>query len=526
MNYDLEKTVQSPIEYSLDSAMKYGDMPQALLMSKFEETDMGSEENLYDNYVRAEIMDRTPDKSKFEHEEPRRNTSYGKLNLLYNGTRGEVDTPYRPEYFDGFMGPEDRDPRGIATDPDFKQLKSQHQARNRFVRFSADSTHSITGLGRSEEKVMKDKQTINKYMKQHMKFFNRQLDGRREGLRRDYQHKSNIPKQVVVQSYGDMVKDYALNPQKRLNVVCERAIRNSKEYLEETNDADFQIAKYSQICRQSRKNTTFNPAAHGNADGEFKEESRTKSYKAVSLLMADIVRCKSQSLKLMKRSDADMGKSVESVARKTEMIREDIMLVTRAMAQDGEFGQTDHSLALKSAVPVQGEHLARQAVYNHSTPAHHLLNAEVIYKSLKEGDDLSKIKNKTIINTNARELKEPGAAKSAKKAITTGRKLDTKNEVDFAESSRTHNYKRAKVLNGDRRTRLVATDAETGESDNTQDRKCNSANYRNPDVRDVENNIEFSNNTSKERLIRGVGSKYLNRWIDRDQKDDEISFSN
>lgn len=532
MDYNLIKTTQGAIEYNIDQALPYGDMPPSMLMSKFEETDMGPDEDVYDDYARTTLTDWRPDTNKFEHEEARGgvNRSSGRLQLQYYGHRGNADPPYRPEIFDGFGGPEDHDPRGINVDPDMKELRKQHDARMRFVRWDPDSSKHITGGGRSESQVMADQQKLFRITRDRLKVFSRQIDGRQEGLRRTYKHKSEITKQILVQSYGDYIKDYALNPQRRANIICKQILRDSRQYREECADQDFEIARYTQLCRRKVSKNTHKIVAnarHGH-DSELADGDGTKCFKAAGLLMANIVRGKKQGMDIARQSDMDFSEAKQTVARKTEPFARDLALILRSLTIDGRFEKSDNTMIAKTSHPVVLEHLARQVSYNHLTPAHHYLNAEVIYKSVKPGADTRKVKNLVITDANAPEVRDvqTRGGKTAKMKLVTGAKLKTTYDEDATESSTTFNYKLALNPNGDRRIRITSGEDYAKESDDTQNRSVNHQNYRSVNPNDTVEDMRFSNNTSKERHTRGLGTKYMTRFIDRDERRGEISADN
>src|SRR6184192_3064866 len=125
MNYNLPDVTQPEIGYSIDIGLRYGKMPSSMLMSKFEETDMGEDENVYDDYARNTLTDRRPDTNYLAHEEPRGgvNQSKGYLNLIHYGHRGNSDDPNHSEICLGETAP---DPRGTADTPDIKNFKEQN----------------------------------------------------------------------------------------------------------------------------------------------------------------------------------------------------------------------------------------------------------------------------------------------------------------------------------------------------------------------------------------------------------------
>lgn len=523
MNYDLTRQAYGKIEQNVDNSMRYGDVPSTMLMEKFEETDIGAEDMAYDNYVRYEIMSHLPDKNLFEHERPRGgvNRSAGMLQLRANGHRGSADVE-TPEIFLGFGGPEDRDPRGINTDPDMKELTRQEQARMRFIRFTPDHSDNVTGGMRSEAKVMADNQTLFKIKRDRLKIFSRQIDGRREGLRRVYAHKSDLAKQVLVQSYGDFIKDYAMNPQRRANIVTRNIIRDSAKWRAETSDQDYQIAKYSQICRRAKTTSKNNRVKESTTDVKWSDADTSKSYRALGLLMSHMIRAKKTRADAAD-GDIDMLQQYHTQDRKNAPVAKDIALILRAMTQDAEFSTSDASMTKKTKDRGPRAVLARQVLYNHIAPAHHHLNAEIIYKQVRPGADTRKCKDQVI--TDAKDVELAGlqtvVGKSGRRHTLTGRKLDTTEDDDRTESEQTVNYR---SLISEKRSVKENTNNEdiTAESDNSQVRREQHKNHRVASKEDQETGIDFLDNTSKERLGGHHGSKYTMRLHDRDGKVNSI----
>jgi hypothetical protein len=525
MNYDLTRQAYGRVEYNIDQSLNYGDMPSTMLTEKFEETDLGNEEQSYDNYVRREICSFGPDRNLFEHERPRGavNKSYGLIQLRSHGHRGTADVE-RPEIFLGFAGPEDRDPRGINVDPDMKELVRQEQARMRFIRFTPDHSDQVTGGMRSEAKVMADNQTLFKIKRDRLKVFSRQIDGRREGLRRVYAHKSDLAKQVLVQSYGDFIKDYAMNPQRRANIVTRNIIRDSAAWRSETSDQDYQVARYSQICRRNKSSTTHKRVLDAQAadDTKWSDADMTRSYKALGLLMSHMIRGKRTRTDTAD-GDIAMYASEQTQDRKNTPVARDIALILRAMTQDAEFDNSDVTMTVKTKHRSPVAVTARQVVYNHIAPAHHALNAEIIYKQVKPGADMRKIKDQVI--TDAAQVELTGTetifGKTGCRDTVTGRRLDTDADDDRTESDQTVNYK---TLIAEKKSRGTVTNGEEikAEGDDTQIRRAPNKNYRIVRPDDHDTNMEFRDNTSKERLGGIHGSKYTMRQIDRDGKDSSL----
>ena len=523
MNYDLTKTVQGAIEYNVDEAMAYGDMPSSMLMSKYEETAMGPDEDMYENYARTTLTDKTPDTNKFEHEEPRGavNRRSGKLQLQYYGHRGDTDTVYRPELFYGFGGPEDREVRGINVDPDMKEYRKQQEARTRFVRWSPDASEHITGGGRSETQAIADQQTLFVAARDRLKIFDRQLDGRQNALHRSFDHKSQVPKQLVVKAYGDFIKDYAMNPQRRANLVCKEII-GARGWMDETNDSDLAFARYTQICRRRKscpedQRRVMEISTRRN-DIDLLDSS--KCYKTAGLLMSDIVNCKKQAMSCAV-GNMDMGEAKLTAARKTEPFVRDLTTITRAISQDADFASEDATVTGKTAARVLAEHTARQVTHNHSTPAHYYLNAEVIYKNVKPGET-RKIKNLMITDADFQYSDNTATGKTAKRKAGFGAKLARADDTDLAKSRKTVNYKQSIKKQGYAKN-LSTPDSYASESDNSQNRRIDHTGSRITSRNDTVEEMQYGDNASKERHGRGLGSKYMNRFIDSDHRGDEIS---
>lgn len=519
------RTVDGMIDdtYHHTDAMNYGSMPHGMLASKFEETDLPSED-VYNNYSRNLLTDHTPDTNMMAYEEAHGSTDKqaGFLNLRYNGHRGEVYSPYRPEYFDGFAGGEDRDPRGINVDPDMRELVKQEQARMRFVRFTPDGSDQVTGGGLSEAQVMANQQKVFRTVRGKLKVFDRSLDGRREGLRRVYAHKSQYSKvQTEVKSYGDAITDAALTPQKRANVICQQVLRDSSAWREETADSNFAIAQYGQFGRKRKQCNTYNTVADAinGTDGEFSDADASKCYKTAGILMQSLVNQKKNHAAI---NDADMAKSTESIAIKSAPIVRDLIAVTAQISTDATFASSDVTVNGKTATPQRQAHGMRRVINNHLTPAHHYLNAEIMYKSVKEGRDLRGAHGKIITDASSPGVRDVSSivVKSARREIKSGAKLgvDAKHS-DLGDSRKTASYKHVKQCNGDRRSRMTSEDGYIGVSDNSQVRRPGVWNSRIQHPNDTIYMRDFGVDDVDRLRVAPLGSKKVRAHMDTDGRD-------
>ncbi len=544
MNYNLQgqdtRTVQSRIEYNIDEAMPYGDFAPSMLMARYEETDIGNDEDVYDNYARDTLTDWRPDTNLMAHEEARGSNvtaRTGRLDLIYGGHRGTVDTPYVPERFDQFIGDEDRDPRGINADgaPDMKLFRGQNDERMRFIRWNADGCDNITGGARAERREIADQQAMYGAWKGRLKVFDRQIDGRREGMRRGYEHVSGVDKQVHVQSYGDYIKDHALTPARRSAIICREIVRNGKKWREETIDADWAVARYTQICKSGPRDTSGKSrVGDAVADNQWGVESKPLYFKAAGLLMSSIVKNKAQSVSNARADNTELPDApVDSVAAgKTASQTRDLCAILRSLDTTTELGVETNTVVGKTPGPQQADHLARQITGDHLTPAHHYLNAEIIYKHVAREGDVRKAKDLVITDARDADPAMIGAEgvpfKSASVAMKSGAKLGAQvSPGTLIEGRETHNYRTASLTNGDKRVSMYAKDAtQLDESANSQHRRPCRANYKGYSTNDTIEDMQYGDNAYKDRHARGLGSKYMVIFIDRDARSDDISVAN
>lgn len=519
MNYDLARqriTERVPLNQGLES----GEMPYALLASKFEETDAGCTEQAYDDYARTTITNWGPDTNQFEHEGSRGRVTErsGRINLQYYGHRGTADYE-KPEMFLGFGGPEDHDPRGMAQEPDMKKYVEQSRGRMRFQRFDSDMSEHVGSGNRSEQRVQRDNQTVFRTVRDRLKVFSRQLDGKRNGLRRVMPHKSDVKKQVFVQAYGDYVRDYALNPQRRANIVVGQLIRDSREWRDHTNDQDFEVVKYLSAARRAKRTTE--KQARGVTTTEFSEEDLSQSYKSAGLLMSQLVR-----LKQIKMAGGDMAfaESGTATSAKSAPVAADLNLILRKISDDHKFGSTDDTRVSKNASPDAHVSTVKSTVYNHSTPIHQLLNAEVIYRVARNHGDLSKARDKIIRDSkDFRVTDKQAVAKAAKLRMKTGAKLAHSGDQDYGQHVNVMSYRKVKSQRAAAVARMHTGDGKGGESANTLDFHKNHTMLRANQADEMVHDMSFDDSGVKERLGGHFGKKYLNGMTVRDNREDSMA---
>jgi hypothetical protein len=236
-----------------------GELPYSLLASKFEETDMGEDTNeKLQTMWRGTLKDRGPDQSMFTHEEKRIDRgSRQALNLRYNGHLGSGEyAPDHSEMMLDFAGEEWRDPRGTAVDADMKLMRKQQEARMKFRRMDSDAEFRTTGGGVAPQQMIRDIRKAQTLSGVRQRNFLESIDGRREGLRREYKKVTKVGTSVNdlgAHSYTDILTDSALTPQRKTEIVSNLTdtggfgVGVTKMYHQAVPDHTVTVASYGEI---------------------------------------------------------------------------------------------------------------------------------------------------------------------------------------------------------------------------------------------------------------------------------------
>jgi hypothetical protein len=172
--------------------LPWGGMPYDRILEKLEETDpdlvaevrgfdeFHDLEGEYDDYVRSEIIDWSPDAPYLEADHTRRDPGLSRsiLNLHYNGTRGsQPELPRHPELFYGFTG---NDPRGALTDPRFDQMRGHvtSRAAELTVSMGDNDDHHLAERPWTAQSISYGRKEIHRQMKDRTRIFTVQKEGR------------------------------------------------------------------------------------------------------------------------------------------------------------------------------------------------------------------------------------------------------------------------------------------------------------------------------------------------------------
>lgn len=493
---------------------QYGAIPNDFLASKFEQTDMGDEEDKYDDFARGQLTDWRPDQAQFAYEDPRGrvNQQAGRLQLQYYGHRGNEDDPAHPEIFTGFAGADNMDPRGVAIDPDFREFVKQEQARMGYIRFSKDDSKFMIDGHRAERKEIQDMQTLHKWVRNNLKVFSRQRDGRRNGMMKIFKDTARLSRNISEQSKytGDTSDDVQIH---KTNIIKQygKNIRDSREFRDNAEDYDRDESapmKYGQV-RSSRGNARGDSILEStDVDTDHTEGMQTKQFRAVSKLMSTIV----NSRHMLLDGDTDDHTTESLVVKQAAGVR-DLTHLLRNTRVDGDLESSEETMITTTAPLRRQQHLARTTETFIQPELH---KASKVFKTVAGSKDNIGVKFGSKGDHSATTLEDMRTVLSKSVgesgdhiSLRWGANRDSETAEDFAVV----NY-RAAANKSKRNQRTQSGENFKKESDLTIKGRTLHTNYRNPEIADTEQMMVYGKNDQGDRQggsTGRLGNKALSR---------------
>jgi hypothetical protein len=140
--------------HNLADSGAYGEIPNDIYLRKIQQTPYQEDPDQIEKHIRDLLIDFRQDDPWLASDLPRDPNDRGSgphstqfLNLRHFGVFGDESDPYLPDgtFTDHeFM---ERDPRGIATDPDMRKHMEQQYARSAFIKFTNDNDWSVPETG-------------------------------------------------------------------------------------------------------------------------------------------------------------------------------------------------------------------------------------------------------------------------------------------------------------------------------------------------------------------------------------------
>lgn len=417
--------------------LQYGGMPHDVILKKLEETDPGLVGEIrgldefhamgdnYDDYVRSEIIDWSPDKPYLESDQPRRDPALSRsiLNLHYNGTRGNFpELPRHPELFYGFM---DKDPRGTNNTPRFEQIRGQMTSRaaDLTVRMGDNDDHALAERPWTGQSISYDMKEIQRRLKHNTRVFSVQKEGRPwsrnvvtdplaaravRAAAMDAADESLATPSASLR--GAAPERFAAGDQGSAAEAWTDGVRGADAghfsgadvapWRHTTGDADLGVQKYGQ--KRGAGRSTIATAAQGGArinsqtvDQDWTASKKSRSTNRQTLAATMALAARHGRAVRSGAAEQDHGRSYETahapgsglapardVARMYRYATEDQTRRPLEEIQDGEGGALGAAAGLTPAVRPERAIRASEA---HAAPNSHLTNVENIVAGLREG---------------------------------------------------------------------------------------------------------------------------------------------
>jgi hypothetical protein len=512
----------------------YGVMPLQAYLDKMEQTCIYEDPNQLENFFRHSLKDLTPDAPLFESDQPRRNNfSKDRLNLRHCGKR--VDT--EPDLPDGTFLDHHflvKDPRGIATDPDMKQLRKQKEARGKFIKFYKDHDDSVPSEGRSQSKVIQDIKGAFYSVKERLKIFDDSLTG---------WHNGGVSQVKYAQKCKDTFdSDYKV-PNMRDEVCGNRRSvindlsNNTSIGWKRTTDHKFKVSHYSKVRKHMTKTDLTKNRANAKVEHDILVSVQDQVVpKSVSLKMIDFSRKRYNDIK--SGSHVTLGESLYDRTRSKKLNVEDIYKIQ----QKATVSQEDTANALLHSENVS--HMTGRNVL-HNANSSNLMRKTVTNPTIVE--NMSSI-NRKMSSRERKDLREHMTQSDEYKDITevgknknTNSKLKVSNKSLWKSNSDFDKGKSMNVANYSKLAKLVQIqnpkdhnhydfEKYNTEQKTTGQRKKNMKNPELEHMKTTEVDNEFGDEVNADQSIGFMGSKDMRTYHEREEYDynnlDEVIAKN
>jgi len=541
-----------------------GALDEGMMARKYEVTPMWEDMNQVDDMQRETLSDFRNDEATLESDIARRDyQSTSRIKLRESGSRG--DNPEHPEMFLGFM---DRDPRGINSDPDFKEFTRQSYGRKDKIEATMynDDDHSTPSQGIHPNKMQYlIKHSYPEIIKRR-KIFSTSKDALKPGMSPVYRKSgSDIDRTYSQHERMDNKIPEGLDFRRNRTTALSN---NSNIGWWQTVDHEFKVASYGKSYRQpGQQNINLN-RRDTRYETEFAIPYMQKPTKQMVALMSTAVASRTKrhdtigDMEFKSTKEGMQGRS-PVVAKISEMLRE-------ALANP-DFGNSADSVNGKSkSLDKNQDVLLRKFVETvHKMPA----NAQLALREelrkftgrTPKPSDVHPDRNKVVINPQIIEFMDDMVRKTGPTAPTkfgvrmsddvahqnttvqtdaygpsingipvfavktNTKKADNKQRHDTitrlkGNSKTTHVYQFAKPsLNQNRKDRVDPEQYADESTHNLGSHGLNQAKNYDANRRDVYGDNDFLDNATKDRKLAPLGHKYSMRQMEVDHDETEMN---
>lgn len=375
----------------------YGAIDENMVARKYETTALYEDPFQYEDSMRHELSDFTPDQATLESDMPRREyQSTSRIHLRESGSRG--DNPEHPEIFIGFT---DRDPRGIATDPDFKQMANQSWARRRFKEATMynDDDLSVPSQGIHPNKMRWQIRQSQNELKKRWKIFSTSKDALKPGMSPVSQRiGSEVDKTYAESERMDqhLPSDMVFTQGKTAELSNDTAIG-----WWQTTDHEFKVAQYGFNNQKMPGRQHEGVKRDTRYEMEFKQSKQAKPSTSMVMLMSAVVSNKKTK---HKEGDTNFKEGFESTARKNGHVStpDELMNLMHQAINQVKYGESKDPITGKRQKVSDSKALQRFVHMTQKLPSHAQLaikeELERFVKKTPTMTDLHPDRTKVVIN--------------------------------------------------------------------------------------------------------------------------------
>jgi hypothetical protein len=433
--------------------MAYGGMPHDELLYKLEETDpelirdvAGNDEyrlpdSAYNEYVRAEIIDRTPDAPAFEYDHARRDPALSRsiLNLRYNGTRGSnPELPRHTELFYGFTG---NDPRGADTQPRFDVVRGHMNARaaGLTVRMGDNDMNHVAERPWTGQSISYGMKEIHRRRKNTTRIFTEEKEGRPWSRNIDMTVAGGDARARAMARGGESLSDHGDQRERFRGGDFHSAAESHQDgvrgvdggqraerapWRNSVSDMELPVQQYGQQSGAGR--SLYGPGSRvktSGADQQWAQSRESRSANRQSLGRSMAIAAKARKLASSGHQDQEHGQSIaqaahsgltpaQDVTRVYFQSREDQTRRPSSSVQDDEGGTLGGSAGLTPAQHPERSIYKSDAAVDSANAR--LSNITTIVTSLREGSSSDR---RRAAGKGLADIPQPGAAENSGGAL-------------------------------------------------------------------------------------------------------------
>ena len=510
------------------------DMPFDMLLRKQEVTCMYENPSMVEDFQRSTLKDMRPLPALFESDQARGGTDtngkpYGSniserfLNFRNSGFQTEQNAePYLPDgtFLDHqFL---ERDPRGVAIEPDMRQHASQQYSRGSLINFKNDSDDSVPESGVNPWDMNRNIRSIQNVSKDYFKNFSTAWDAwSTSAFRTDFAaSKVNNP-----QDSSDMRDPAHLANRNTMNIT--NSLSNDTSIgFRRTTDHEFKVAQYGKT----------NIGSSFTNEDWYKNRSNSHIGHDVTVSVEDVNVSKSAALKMIDLSkqklDAHLtglqgmiwDESKNSQSTKYKLTPADMAGMEKRDTIATQ-PKSAHTKLKSEAMTTSGLQFQNDAPVINKT----LIHSTIVEKmglvnkitTKKQADDLRNEIQQSTVDSNmyiTYNNKQQNTPQDSVKLL-----WDSIANYDKGTSKTIMNYKAAsKSVKGHNLQKLGPVNFEHDSKYNTQKRgRLDMDVISKKIIARIDN--DFGRDDSVTKMTGGLGSKYMTHYMDRDGYSNDLN---